>query len=78
VIAPSSVQHDTIFDMATDAIRDRETLFDATLQTSLSNHNHHIAHPNPVFKLQDDIDVDDSTFDDVLADAGYGDMNQSA
>ena len=79
VIARSTVQHITITDMATDAIRARVSIFDATLLTRLSDDNFHIEHPNPVFYLQDDIDVDDaSAVANIPADAEYGDMNQPA
>ena len=78
VIARSTVQHITISDMATDAIQDRVTLFDATLLARLSADNYNIAHPYPVFYLQDDFDVLDSAVDAIPADAEYGDMYQPA
>jgi Reverse transcriptase (RNA-dependent DNA polymerase) len=78
VIARSTVQHITTSDIGTDAIRDRVSTFDATLLTHLSDENFHIDHPNPVFYLQDDVDVADPAVDDIPADAEYGDMNQPA
>ena len=45
VIARSTVQHITITDMATDAILDRVSNFDATLLTRLSDDNFHIEPP---------------------------------
>jgi hypothetical protein len=44
----------------------------------LSDDNYNIEHPNPVFYLQDDIDVLDSAVDDIPAEAEYGDMYQPA
>ena len=78
VIARSTVQHVTLTDMATDAIRNRVSTFDAALLTRLNDDNFHIDHPNPVFYLQDDIDVDDSAVANIPADAEYGDMIQPA
>ena len=79
VIARSTVQHVTITDMATDAIRDRVSNFDATLLTRLSDDNFQIEHPNSVFYLQDDVDVPDTQpVDAIPTDAEYGDMIQPA
>ena len=76
VIARSTVQHITITDMATDAIRDRVSAFDASLLERLSDDNFQIEHPNPVFYLQDEMDV--VTAGDIPPDAEYGDMIQPA
>ena len=78
VIARSTVQHITISDMATEAIRNRVTHFDTTLLTRLRDDNFQLHHPNPVFYLQDDPDAVDSAADNIPADAEYGDMNQPA
>jgi hypothetical protein len=79
VIARSTVQHVTITDMATDAIRDRVSNFDATLLTRLSDDNFQIEHPHSVFYLQDDVDVPDTQpVADILTDTEYGDMIQPA
>lgn len=59
-IARSTVQHVTITDMATDAIRDRVSHFDATLLTRLSDDNFQIERPHSVFYLQDDVDMPDT------------------
>jgi hypothetical protein len=80
VIARSTVQHVTITDLATDAIRARVSTFDDTLLTRLSDTNFHIEHPNPVFYLQDeDLPADvDPAVANIPTDAEYGDMHQSA
>jgi hypothetical protein len=78
VIARSTVQHITISDMATEAIRNRVTHFDTTLLTRLCDDNFQLHNPNPVFYLQDDPDAVDSAADNIPADAEYGDMNQPA
>ena len=70
VIARSTVQHIVISDMATNATRGRESNFDATLLTRLTDENVHIAHPNPVFFLQDDIDVDNSAVANIVRNTG--------
>ena len=73
VIVRSTVQHITISDLATDAIRARVSTFDDTLLTRLSDTNFHIEHPNPVFYLQDNVDVPpDGAVDNISADAEYG------
>ncbi len=80
VIARSTVQHVTITDLATDAIRARVSTFDNTLLTRLSDTNFHIEHPNPVFYLKDkDLPADvDPAVANIPTDAEYGDMYQSA
>ena len=79
VIARSTVQHITVSDMATDAIRDRVRTFDVELVTRLNDENFQLDHPNPVFYLQDDvIDIHDTAGDNIPPHAEYGDMNQPA
>ncbi len=80
VIARSTVQHVTITDLATDAIRARVSTFDNTLLTRLSDTNFHIEHPNPVFYLKDkDLPADvNPAVANIPTDAEYGDMYQSA
>ena len=78
VIARSTVQHITVTNMATDAIRDRVSAFDADLLIRLNDDNFQLDHPNPVFYLQDDVYFDDAAADDIPSDAEYGDMNQPA
>jgi hypothetical protein len=65
VIARSTVQHITVSDKATDAIRERVSLYDENFQ---------LDHPNPVFYLQDDIQLADSAASDIPPDAEYGDI----
>ena len=77
VIARSTVQHITVTDMATDAIRDRVSAFDVALLDRLDDENFQIEHPNAVFYLQDDIDAADPVADaNIPPDAEYGDMIQ--
>ena len=78
VIARSTVQHITLSDMATDAIRDRVSAFDAALLTRLSDDNYQIEHPNPVFYLQDDLNPTATAADAIPLAEEYGDMNQPA
>ena len=78
VIARSTVQHITISDMATDAIRARVSAFDAALLERLRDDNFQIEHPNPVFYLQDDVHFDDDAANDIPPVAEYGDMIQPA
>ena len=74
VIARSTVQHITVSDMATEAIRDRVSTFDTELSTRLNDKNFQLNHPNPVFYLQDDPDYDALATDDIPLDAEYGDI----
>jgi hypothetical protein len=79
VVARSTVQHITVSDMATDAIRDRVRTFDVELVTRLNDENFQLDHPNPVFYLQDDVDdIHDTAGDNIPPHAKYGDMNQPA
>ena len=79
VVARSTVQHITVSDMATDAIRDRVRTFDVELVTRLNDENFQLDHPNPVFYLQDDVDdIHDTAGDNIPPHAEYGDMNQPA
>jgi hypothetical protein len=77
LIARSTVQHITITDMATEAIRDGVSTLDTTLLTRLSDNNFHIKHLNPVFYLQGDIDALDNAVDHIMAATEYKDMTQS-
>ena len=77
VIARSTVQHITIMDMASDAIKNRVLAFDEHLLTRLSDENYQLDMPNHVFYLQDDDGDDDNVENDnIPRDVEYGDMIQ--
>lgn len=78
VIARSTVQYITVTDMATDAIRDRVSAFDANLSIRLDDDNIQLDHPNPVLYLQDDVQFDNAATDAIPPDAEYEGMNQLA
>ena len=78
VIARSTVQHVTIADMATDAMKTRMRAFDENLLTRLDDANFQLDLPGNLFYLQDD---DNDPAPDPLdaaipTDAEYGDMLQ--
>jgi hypothetical protein len=77
VIARSTVQHITITDMLTDAIRERVSAFDADLTLRWHDENFQLDDPYPVFYLQDDVQLAGPAAD-ILTDAEYGEMNQPA
>ena len=79
VIARSTVQHVTVTDMATDAMKTRVQLFDANLHERLDDTNFQLEVPNHgIFYLQDEPDADTGfDTDNIPADAEYGDMIQS-
>jgi hypothetical protein len=78
VIARSTVQHITVSDMATDAIKTRVHAFDANLLTRLDDENFTVNLPDHVFYLQDDdaSHHDSHTLAAIPLDAEYGDMLQ--
>ena len=80
VIARSTVQHITVSDMATDAIKARVTTFDTNLLTRLHDHNFVLDVPNHVFYLQDDNSDPHATIDHtdyIPLNVEYGDMLQA-
>jgi hypothetical protein len=77
VIARSTVQHITMMDMATNAIKTRVITFDYNLLTQLCDKNFQIELPNLVFYLQDeDADMELNDTHDIPLDAEYMDMIQ--
>jgi hypothetical protein len=77
VIARSTVQHITMMDMATDAIKTRVLTFDNNLLTQLCDKNFQIELPNHVFYLLDeDADMELNDTRDVPLDTEYRDMIQ--
>jgi hypothetical protein len=77
VIARSTVQHITVSDIATDAMKTRVLTFDDNLRTQLCDKNFQIELPNHVFYLQDeDADLEFHDTRDIPLDAEYGDMIQ--
>ena len=78
VIARSTVQHITISDMATDAMKTRVQTFDTNLTAHLADDNFAVHLPGHVFYLQDE-DVDDiaASLAHIPTAAEYGDMLQT-
>ncbi len=76
VIARTNVQHITMTDMATDAIKNRVLAFDEHLLTQLSDDNYQIDMPNHAFCLQDGDGDQDNDNSNIPPDVEYGDMIQ--
>ena len=66
VVARSTVQHVTITDMASNAIKHRVLAFDEHLLTRLNDDNYQIDMTNHVFYLQDD-----ATSENAYGDNGH-------
>ena len=75
-IARSTVQHITVTDMATNAIKMRVHTFDTSLLTRLDDANFTNDLPNHVFFLQDNDLTDPTAADPIPLDVEYGDMLQ--
>jgi hypothetical protein len=77
VIARSTVQHITMSDIATNAIKTCVLTFDDNLRTQLCDKNFQIELPNHVFYLQDeDADLELHDTCDIPLDAEYKNMIQ--
>ncbi len=75
-IARSTVQHITVTDMATNAIKMHVHTFDTSLLTRLDDANFTNDLPNHVFFLQDNDLTDPTAADPIPLDVEYGDMLQ--
>ena len=77
MIARTNVQHITMTNMATDAIKNCVLAFDEHLHTQLSDDNYQIDVPNHAFCLQDkDGDQDNDDNSNIPPDVEYGYMLQ--
>ena len=77
VIARSTVQHITVPDMATDAMKARVHTFDENLLTRLNDENFQLDLPGHVFYSQDDDDDSPFSVDNIPTASEYGDMVQA-